>query len=213
MSGDRRKRTHTSACAQHQVSRELKKKQRARPQLSSSLRMCAQKAVPIFHYVLLARASIHYGSAAFLKRLQPRKEPSCAWTINFVLLASRVIANSENALKPENVPRLIVTHNKLLHGAEWVFPPREQEQRVANANSLATKTSIQNTPKTATEEKTVSKVSTFYAFLSAHKGLLPVIELEVSFNSTKKEALVLCDSACSNSCMFSSLAKRFILEE
>ena len=81
MSGYRRKRTHTSVCAHYQVSRELNKIPRARPLLICSLRLCAQKPVPVFYIFLLARASINCGKAAFLKRRQSRKEPSCAWTI------------------------------------------------------------------------------------------------------------------------------------
>ena len=66
----------------------------------------------------------------------------------------------------------------LLLGVERVFPPQEQEQRVANANSLASNTSIENAAKKATVAKTVSIVSTISATLSVHKCLLPVIELE-----------------------------------
>ena len=57
-------------------------------------------------------------------------------------------------------PNCDSNHNELLHGAERLFPPREQEQRVANANSSASNTSIE-----------ITKVRSFSASLSVHKEL------------------------------------------
>ena len=158
--------------------------------------MCAQRAVLIFRKTATQRAKLRLQKKFCLAYLQGNHQLKKCPTAR-----KRSKSNCGS------------THNLMLHGKKKVFPPREQELWVANAKILATNTSMEKkTPETATEVKNHSKVSTFSAFLTAHEGFLPMRELEVNSNGTSTKALVLCDSACSNSSRSSRLAKRLNLE-
>ena len=96
------------------------------------------------------------------------------------------------------------SHNTLLHGAERVYPsksPSNNNNNNSNSNASANQSklpSVQSSSKTTT----LSSVSNV-------KGLLQVTELQLKSSSGKDTtALVLCDTACSNSWVSNDLANR-----
>ena len=93
------------------------------------------------------------------------------------------------------------SHNTLLHGAERVYPSKSPSNNNSNSNAGANQSkfsSVQSSSKTTT----LSSVSNL-------KGLLHVTELQLkSFSGKDTTALVLCDTACSNSWVSNGLAKR-----
>ena len=93
------------------------------------------------------------------------------------------------------------SHNTLLHGAEWVYPTKSPSNNNSNSNAGANQSklsSVQSSSKTPT----LSSVSNV-------KGLLEVTELQLKSSSCKDTtALVLCDTACSNSWVSNDLANR-----
>ena len=94
------------------------------------------------------------------------------------------------------------SHNTLLHGAERVYPsksPSNNNNSNSNAGANQSKlSSVQSSSKTTT----LSSVSNV-------RGLLQVTELQLKSSSGKvTTALVLCDTACSNSWVSNDLANR-----
>ena len=93
------------------------------------------------------------------------------------------------------------SHNRLLHGAERVYPSKSPSNNNSNSNAGANQSklsSVQSSSKTTT----LSSVSNV-------KGLLQVTELQLKSSSGKDTtALVLCDTACSNSLVSNDLANR-----
>ena len=93
------------------------------------------------------------------------------------------------------------SHNTLLHGAQRVYPSKSPSNNTSNSNAGANQnklSSVQSSRKTTT----LSSVSNV-------KGLLQVTELQLKSSSSKDTtALVLCDSACSNSLVSNDLANR-----
>ena len=98
------------------------------------------------------------------------------------------------------------THKTLLHGAERVYPSKSPSNNNSNSNagkSQSKLSSVQSSSKTTT----LSSVSNV-------KGLLQVTELQLKSSSGKyTTALVLCDTACSNSWVSNDLAKRLGLHD
>ena len=92
------------------------------------------------------------------------------------------------------------SHNTLLHGAEKVYPSTSNNNN-SNSNAGANQSKlpcVQSSSKTTT----LSSVSNV-------KGLLQVTELQLKSSSGKDTtALVLCDTACSNSWVSNDLANR-----
>ena len=84
------------------------------------------------------------------------------------------------------------SHNTLLHGAERLYPSKSPSNNNSNSNAGASQSklsSVQSSSKTTT----LSSVRNV-------KGLLQVTELQLKSSSGKDTtALVLCDTACSNS--------------
>ena len=93
------------------------------------------------------------------------------------------------------------SHNTLLHGAERVFPSKSHSTNNSNSNSGAIQSklsSVQSSSKTTT----LSSGSNV-------KSLLQVTVLQLMSSSGKDTtALVLCDTACSNSWVYNDLANR-----
>ena len=93
------------------------------------------------------------------------------------------------------------SHNTLLHGAERVYPSKSPSNNNYNSNAGANQSKqpgVQSSSKTTT----LSSVSNV-------KGLLQVTELQLKSSSGKDTtALVLCDTACSNSWVSNDLASR-----
>ena len=96
------------------------------------------------------------------------------------------------------------SHNTLLHGAERVYPSKSPSNNNSNSNAGANQSklsSVQSSSKTTT----LSSVSNV-------KDLLQVTELQLKSSSGKDTtALVLCDTACSNSWVSNDLANRLAL--
>ena len=93
------------------------------------------------------------------------------------------------------------SHNTLLHRAERVYPSKSPSSNNSNSNAGANQSklsSVQSLSKTTT----LSSVSNV-------KGLLQVTEIQLTSSSGKDTtALVLCDTACSNSWVSNDLANR-----
>ena len=94
------------------------------------------------------------------------------------------------------------SHNTLLHGAERVFPAKP------STNNIDTSKSNAGTSRPSTDQQQQSKTTTLSS-VTDFKGLLQVTELILTNSSfTSTSALVLCDTACSNSWVSDSLAAR-----
>ena len=93
------------------------------------------------------------------------------------------------------------SHYTLLHGAERIYPSKSPSNNNSNTNAGANQSklsSVQSSSKTTT----LSSVSSV-------KGLLKLTELQLKSSSGKDTtALVLCDTACSNSWVSNDLANR-----
>ena len=95
------------------------------------------------------------------------------------------------------------SHNSLLHGADRVFPTKQS----TNPNTIQ---SSGNTGQSkATTSQLPSSRTTTMSSVTDVKGLLQVMELQlVNSSGLDTKALVLCDTACSNSWVAGSLADR-----
>ena len=99
------------------------------------------------------------------------------------------------------------SHNTLLHGAESVFPAKPSTN-----NNINTSKSNIGTSRSSTGQQQPSKTTTLSSVTDV-KGLLQVTELKLTNSSgTSTTALVLCDTACSNSWMSDSLGARLGLQ-
>ena len=93
------------------------------------------------------------------------------------------------------------SHNTLLHGAERVYPPKSSSTNNSNSHAGANQIKISSV-KSSSKTTTLSSVSNV-------KGLLQVTELQLTSSSDKfTAALVLCDTAFSNSWVSNDLANR-----
>ena len=98
------------------------------------------------------------------------------------------------------------SHNTLIHGAERVFPAKSSNDNINNSKSNA------GTSRPTTGQQQPSKTTTLSSVTDV-KGLLQVTELKLTNCScTSTTALVLCDTACSNSWVSNSLAARLGLQ-
>ena len=99
------------------------------------------------------------------------------------------------------------SHNTLLHGAERVFPAKPSTN-----NNIDTSKSNAGTSRPSTGQQQPSKTTTLSSVTDV-KGLLQITELKLTNSSgTNTTALVLCDTACSNSWVSDSLAARLGLQ-
>ena len=99
------------------------------------------------------------------------------------------------------------SHNTLLHGAERVFPAKPSTN-----NNIDTSKSNAGTCRPSTGQQQPSKTTTLSSVTDV-KDLLQVTELKLTNSSgTNTTALVLCDTACSNSWVSDSLAARLGLQ-
>ena len=84
------------------------------------------------------------------------------------------------------------SHNTLLHGAERVYPSNSPSTNNSNSNAVA------NLSKVSSVQSW--NKSTALSSVSNVKGLLQVTELQLTSSSGKDNtALILCNTACSNS--------------
>ena len=99
------------------------------------------------------------------------------------------------------------TDNTLLHGAERVFPAKPSTN-----NNTNTSKSNAGTSRPSLGQQQPSKTTTLSSVMDV-KSLLRVTELKLTNSSvTSTTALVLCDTACSNSWVSDSLAARLGLQ-
>ena len=98
---------------------------------------------------------------------------------------------------------LNISHDTLLHGGDRVFPTKQS----TNPNTIQ---SSGNTGQSkATTSHQPSNKTTTMSSVTDVKGLLQVTELQlVNSSGLDTEALVLCDTDCSNSWVAGSLADR-----
>ena len=95
------------------------------------------------------------------------------------------------------------SHNSLLHGADRVFPTRQ------STNPTTIQSSGNTGQSKATTSQQPSNKTTTMSSVTDVKGLLQVTELQlVNSSGLDTKALVLCDTACSNSWVAGSLADR-----
>ena len=95
------------------------------------------------------------------------------------------------------------SHNTLLHGADRVFPAKQS----ANSNTIQPPGNIVQSKATSSQLQP-NKTTTMLSVTDV-KGLLQVTELQLfSSSGLDTKALVLCDTACSNSWVAGSLADR-----
>ena len=93
------------------------------------------------------------------------------------------------------------SHNSLLHGADRVFPTKQS----TNPNNI--QSSGNTGQRKATTNQQPSNKTTTMSSVTDVKGLLQVTELNlVNSSGLDTKALVLCDTACSNSWVAGSLA-------
>ena len=94
------------------------------------------------------------------------------------------------------------SHNTLVHGAERVFPAKSS----TTTSILRSRTQVLVGQSTGQQQP--SQTTTLSSVTDV-KGLLQVTELKLTSSSgTSTTALVLCDTACSNSWVSNSLAAR-----
>ena len=99
------------------------------------------------------------------------------------------------------------SHNTLLHGAERVFPAKPSTN-----NNIDTSKSNAGTSRPSTGQLQRSKTTNLSSLMDV-KGLLQVTELKLTNSfGTSTTALVLCDTACSNSWVSDSLTARLGLQ-
>ena len=95
------------------------------------------------------------------------------------------------------------SHNTLLHGADRVFPAKQ------STNSDTIQPSGNTGQSTATTSQQPSNKTTTMSSVTDVKRLLHVTELQlVNSSGVDTKALVLCDTACSNSWVAGSLSDR-----
>ena len=96
------------------------------------------------------------------------------------------------------------SHNTLLNEAERVYPSKSPSNNNSNSNAGANQSKL-SSAQSSIKTTTLSSVSNV-------KGLLQVTELQLNSSSGKDTtALVLCDTACSNSWVSNDLANRLCL--
>ena len=99
------------------------------------------------------------------------------------------------------------SHNTLLHGAERVSPAKPSTN-----NNIITSKSNAGTSRPSTGQQQPNKTTTLSSVTDV-KGLLQVAELKLTDSSgTSTTALVLCNTACSNSWVSDSRADRLGLQ-
>ena len=104
------------------------------------------------------------------------------------------------------------SHNRLLHGAERIFPGRLSGQR--NSASGANKQGASELNRTAASrnsnltEYTVETTS----MPAAVKGLLQIVKVEVAAPSKSSQVIALCDTGCTHSWITSRQVNELKLE-
>ena len=93
------------------------------------------------------------------------------------------------------------SHNTLLHGAERVYPSKSPSTNNSNSNAGGNQSKLSSV-QLSIKTTTLSSVSNM-------KGLHQVTEIQLTISSGKDiTALVVCDTACSNSWVYNDLANR-----
>ena len=104
------------------------------------------------------------------------------------------------------------SHNRLLHGAELIYPRRTSGQR--NSASVANKQSASEPNRTAASMNSnliEHKIETT-SMPAAVKRLLRIVKVEVAAPSKSIQVMALCDTGCTHSWITSRLANELKLE-
>ena len=157
---------------------------------------------------LYAKGATGCGNAVSLRKRTPRRDPR-----------SRLKQSSVSCLRDKHMFRQCPSphkckkdgcnssHNTLLHGAESVVPAKP-----STGNNINTSKSNTGTSRPSTGQQQPSKTTTLSSVTDVN-GLLQVTEWKLTKSSgTSTTALVLCDTACSNSWVSDSLATRLGLQ-
>ena len=156
---------------------------------------------------LYAKAATGCGNAVSLRKRPPRREPRSWLRQSSVSVVCVINTCLGNAQVPVSVGKMVATAPITLHGAERVFPAKPSTN-----NNIDTSKSNAGTSRQSTAQQQPSKTTTLSSVTDV-KGLLQVTELKVTNSSgTSTTALVLCDTACSNSWVSDSLAARLGLQ-
>ena len=108
--------------------------------------------------------------------------------------------------------RWLQQHNRLLHGAELIYPRRTSGQR--NSASVATKQSASEPNRTAASMNSnlnEHKIETT-SMPAAVKRLPRIVKVEVAAPSKSIQVMALCDTGCTHSWITSRLANELKLE-
>ena len=105
------------------------------------------------------------------------------------------------------------SHNRLLHGAERVYPRRTSEQRMSTSGGANKQgasepnrtTALMNSNLIENNVETTSMPATV-------KGLLQIVKVEVAAPSKSIQVMALCDTGCTHSWITSRLANELTLE-
>ena len=153
---------------------------------------------------MYAKVTTGYGSVEFSrKRLQARELSWCGYqTLLSVLKGKHTFRQCPQPRKCQT-EGYNSSHNTLLHGADRVFPAKQS----TNPNTI--QSSGNTVQSTATSSQLQPNKTTTMSSVSDVKGILQVTELQlVNSSGLNTQALVLCDTACSNSWVARSLADR-----
>ena len=157
---------------------------------------------------LYAKAATGCENAVSLrKRLQHREPRSWLRQSSVSLVCVINICSGSAKYRKCRKDSCSSSHNTLLHRPERAFP-----EKASTNNNINTSKSNAGTSRPSTGQQQPGKTTTLSSVTDV-KGLLQVTELKLTSSSgTSTTALVLCDSACSNSWVSDSLAARLGLQ-
>ena len=126
---------------------------------------------------------------------------------HFAFRAYAISTNSASALNRVSAAEgCNSSHNTLFHGADRVFPTKQS----TNSNTIQSSGNTGQSKATTSQQPFIK--TTTMSSVNDVKGLLRVTELQlVKSSGLDTKALVLCDTACSNSWVAGSIADRLVL--
>ena len=160
------------------------------------------------HAASYARVVIGFGSVVCLRKRLHRSEPR-AWlkqsSVSHVCVIKTCLGKSQVPVEVKK-DGCNSSYNTLIHAAERIFPANTSNNNINNSKLDAV------TSRPTTGQQQPSK-TTFLSSVTDVKGLLQVTELKLNNSSSNSTtALVLFDTACSNSWVSDSLAATLCLE-
>ena len=163
-----------------------------------------------FLVALYAEGAIGHGNAVSLRKIAPRREPRSWLKQSPVFLVCVINTCLGDAQVPVSVEKMVATAPITPYFTElkWCF----QLNPLKITNNIDTSKSKTSTSRPSTGQQQPSKTTTLSSVTDV-KGLLQNTELKLTISSgTSTTALVLCDTACSNSWVSYSLAAKLGLQ-